>query len=123
MKSAVATLALLASLALPAFSSDKRLTFDPGAVASTVSHNFSDGGHDTWRVSATSGQTLTVQIASEDNNGVFQIYGPDQKALPGAAAGDDDTFWSAPLTAPGDYRIVVGSNGGICAYKLRVILK
>ena len=75
-------------------------------------------------VNAKAGQTLDVSISSNENNAVFQIYLPGEKAtLPGAGETDDATKWSGKVPADGEYVIVVGPTRGSATYKLSYSVK
>ena len=75
-------------------------------------------------VSAKGGQTLDVNITSDENNAVFQIYLPGEKnTLTGAGETDDAMKWSGKVPFDGDYVIVVGPTRGNATYKLAYSLK
>lgn len=75
-------------------------------------------------VSAKAGQTLSVDVTSDEDNAVFQIYLPGEKStLPGAGETDDATKFSGPVPTDGEYIIVVGPTRGNAKYKLRYSVK
>src|SRR5206468_11523049 len=77
--------------------------------STTVSGSVIRGERARHVVAAKSGQTLTVNITSDENNAVFQIYSPGEKeTLPKAGETDDAMNWSGRLPADGNYVIVVG---------------
>jgi len=75
-------------------------------------------------LNAKAGQTLDVKVTSDENNAVFQIYLPGEKAtLPGAGETDDAMKWSGKVPNDGEYTIVVGPTRGSATYKLTYSLK
>jgi hypothetical protein len=75
-------------------------------------------------VKAKAGQTLEVNITSDENNAVFQIYSPGEKeTLRGAGEMDDAMKWSGKLPADGEYVIVIGPTRGNATYKLTYSVK
>ena len=66
---------------------------------------------------------MSVEIASEENNAVFQIERPDGKYLNKAGDGDDAMKWNGPMPANGDYKIIVGGTRGNASYKLTISIK
>jgi len=75
-------------------------------------------------VNAKAGQTLDVNVTSDENNAVFQIYLPGEKGtLPGAGEMDDATKFSGKVPADGEYVIVVGPTRGNATYKLSYSVK
>lgn len=90
----------------------------------TVSGSVIRGERARYTVNAKAGQTLTVNITSDENNAVFQIYFPGEKeTLPGAGEMDDATKWSGKIPADNEYVIVVGPTRGNATYKLTCSLK
>ncbi|MFY9622354.1 MAG: hypothetical protein WAM70_19100 [Pyrinomonadaceae bacterium] len=75
-------------------------------------------------VDAKAGQTLVVNITSDENNAVFQVYLPGEKGtLPGAGEMDDATKFSGEIPTEGKYLIAVGSTRGNATYKLDYSVK
>ena len=76
------------------------------------------------KVTVKAGQTLDVNITSDEDNAVFQIYLPGEKAtLPGAGAMDDAKKFSGKAPTDGEYVIVVGPTRGNATYKLSYSVK
>ena len=76
------------------------------------------------KVAAKAGQTLEVNITSDEDNAVFQIYLPGEKGtLPGAGETDDATKFSGTVPTDGDYVVVVGPTRGNTKYKLTYSVK
>lgn len=75
-------------------------------------------------LNARAGQTLEVNVTSEEDNAVFQIYLPGEKGtLPGAGEMDDAKKFSGKVPADGEYVIVVGPTRGNATYKLNYSVK
>ena len=75
-------------------------------------------------VNARSGQTLEVNVTSDEDNAVFQIYLPGEKGtLPGAGEMDDAKKFSGKVPTDGEYVIVVGPTRGNTTYKLSYSVK
>ncbi len=98
----------------------KRISFDAGESSATVSDSVIRGERSIYVVGAKSGQTMSVEITSLEDNAVFQIQTPSGKFLADAADGDDATTWDGTLPASGDYKIIVGGTRGNASFKLTV---
>ena len=69
-------------------------------------------------------QTLDVNITSDEDNAVFQIYLPGEKGtLPGAGEMDDAKHFSGKVPTAGDYTFVVSPTRGNTKYKLTYSVK
>ncbi len=76
------------------------------------------------KVNAKAGQTLEVNVTSDEDNAVFQIYLPGEKdTLPGAGEMDDAKQFSGKVPTDGEYVIVVGPTRGNATYKLSYSVK
>jgi hypothetical protein len=90
----------------------------------TVSGSVIRGERARHTVNAKAGQTLEVNVTSEEDNAVFQIYLPGEKGtLPGAGEMDDATKFSGEVPTDGEYVIVVGPTRGNATYKLSYSVK
>ena len=90
----------------------------------TVSGSVIRGERARHTVNAKAGQTLEVNVTSEEDNAVFQIYLPAEKAtLPGAGGMDDAKKFSGKVPTDGEYVIVVGPTRGNATYKLSYSVK
>jgi len=101
----------------------KRISFDAGETSDTVSGSVLRGERAIYIVGAKSGQTMTVDIDSEEDNAVFQIKTPGGKFLDNAADGDDATAWDGTLPATGDYKIIVGGTRGNASFHMTVSIE
>lgn len=85
----------------------------------TVSGSVIRGERARHTVNGKAGQTLEVNVTSDEDNAVFQIYLPGEKGtLPGAGEMDDAKKFSGKVPTDGEYVIVVGPTRGNTTYKL-----
>jgi hypothetical protein len=96
----------------------EKIRFQRGATGATINSSVVRGDRDTFLVSATRRQTMTVSITSLERNAVFEIQGPNGNVIKQEA-----TSWSGVLPSTGDYRIIVGGTRGNASYKLRVSVR
>lgn len=90
----------------------------------TVSGSVIRGERARHTVKAKAGQTLDVNVTSDENNAVFQIYLPGEKGtLPAAGEMDDATKFLGKAPIDGEYVIVVGPTRGNATYKLSYSVK
>jgi hypothetical protein len=90
----------------------------------TVSGSVIRGERARHTVNARAGQTLNVDMTSDEDNAVFQIYLPGEKGtLPGAGEMDDAKKFSGKVPTDGEYVIVVGPTRGNATYKLSYSVK
>jgi hypothetical protein len=90
----------------------------------TVSGSVIRGERARHTVNAKAGQTLDVNVTSDENNAVFQVYLPGEKGtLPGAGEMDDAKKFSGKVPTDGEYVIVVGPTRGNATYKLSYSVK
>ena len=101
-------------------SGTKRISFDAGESSATVSGGVIRGERSVYVIGAKSGQLMSVEITSLEDNAVFQIKTPGGKFLSYAGDGDDATDWNGQLPESGDYKIIVGGTRGNASYKLTV---
>ena len=111
------------------------LSFKPGASSAVVSGSVVSPDRSIYAIGARAQQVLSVDIASKEDNAVFQIYQPPAKperrdygieivgeALKGAADGEDAKHWSGKLPVSGQYLVVVGPTRGNADYRLTVAI-
>lgn len=99
---------------------DEALHFTEDAPSVEVNGAVISGQRDRFTFEAKKGDTLSVEITSEENNAVFTILGPDEKALPGTEEGADIARWSEKLPEDGLYTILVGPTRANATYALKV---
>ncbi|WP_372622543.1 hypothetical protein [Falsiroseomonas sp.] len=130
MRRAAILLAALA-IAAPALAQTP-IRFARGASSAVVEGSVLRGERATYSIAARAGQTMTLRIASPEENAVFQLYAPGArmapegvagKPLPGAAEGEDARSWQGRLPANGTYLIVIGPTRGNAAYRLEVAVR
>jgi hypothetical protein len=102
----------------------KKIQFARGSSSATVKGGVVRGDRDRYYLGAKKGQTMSVNITSEEDNAVFQVYLPgEENALPGAGDGDDAKDWSGELPRDAEYVIVVGGTRGNATYALKVSIE
>lgn len=101
----------------------RRLQFAPGKYSTTLQDAVVRGTRDIYLVGANQGQTMTIKIASLENNASFAVTTPSNKAGQRRTLTPDAVNWTATLPASGDYQIIVGSSRGNASYKLQVTIK
>lgn len=101
----------------------RRIRFASGAVSATVEDAVVRGTRDTYLVGASKGQTMTVKIASLENNAVFELKAPPNKAGQRRTLKPEAISWTGTLPQTGDYQIIVGGTRGNASYKLQVTIK
>jgi hypothetical protein len=116
MKRATVYLAMLAFVCLSLVACSRE--------SKTASGSVIRGERARHTVAAKAGQTLDVNITSDENNAVFQIYLPGEKdTLPGAGEMDDAKKYSGKVPTDGEYVIIVGPTRGNATYKLSYSVK
>jgi len=101
----------------------RRIQFEPGAYSATLEDAVVRGTRDIFLVGANQGQTMTVRIASIENNASFAILSPPNKAGQRRTLTPDAVKWSGVLPNSGDYQVIIGSSRGNASYKLHVQIK
>lgn len=90
----------------------KPIRFAKGKSSGTVTGKTS--GIDEYSLGAREGQTMTVHLASKDNNAAFEIMLDDYTVT------CRTTEWTGELPASGQYRLFVLSTKGTASYTLEV---
>ncbi|MBF2026786.1 MAG: hypothetical protein IGS48_08470 [Oscillatoriales cyanobacterium C42_A2020_001] len=101
----------------------RRIRFAPGAISATIEDAVVRGTRDTYLVGASKGQTMTVAIASLENNAVFELKAPPNKAGQRRTLKPEAISWTGVLPQSGDYQVIVGGTRGNASYKLQVTIK
>lgn len=102
-------------------STPRRITFQPGATTATMQGSTATSGMDRFVLRVLSGQTMTVNITSAQNNVILIIYGADGNVLISDHAGA--TTWTGVIPTTQDYFIdtrSVGSN--VVPFTLKVTI-
>lgn len=66
---------------------------------------------------------MVVKIASLENNAVFDVTTPANKAGQRRSLKRETVSWSGTLPQTGDYQIVVGTTRGNASYRLQVTIR
>ena len=93
----------------------RRVTFNPGESAATVSNAVIRGERDVYLLGASGGQQMDLSITSLENNAVFDVVSPSGYIL--AREAMDETVF---LSHTGDYQVIVGGTRGNATYELTV---
>jgi len=98
----------------------QNVVFPKGETGTVLSGTVLRGDRDTYILYAKKGQSMTVEIASTEDNAVFTIYTPSGGTLPNAGESDDATNWDSTLPSNGKYKIEVGGTKGNAEYSLTI---
>lgn len=103
------------TIRIPTTSSGKTMVvkFRKGETSATYENAVVRGDRDTYILGASSGQQISGNISSLEDNAVFDITAPNVRTLVNATRN-----WSGQLPADGKYRIVVGGTRGNATYKV-----
>ncbi len=96
----------------------EQVNFAAGSSSATLKGVVIRGDRKIYQLNAGKNQTMTVNLGSLENNGVFDLIGPDGKTLKQEA-----TSAKQVLPASGDYQLVVGGTRGNVSYDLTVSIK
>ena len=95
-----------------------RIRFAAGGTAATVPGNIGPGEVRQYVLGASAGQTMTVSVASPNNDVVLAVWGADGAVLLSDHAGA--TEWQGSLPATQDYFIGLSGAAGQTLYRLSV---
>ena len=124
MRRTTAYFILLALVCVFAIGCTRQVRTSSGRFDGVQSGSVIRGERARHTVNAKAGQTLNVDITSDEDNAVFQVYLPGEKgALPGAGEMDDAKKFSGKVPTDGEYIIVVGPTRGNATYKLSYSVK
>ncbi len=105
----------------------QRLNVVPGNGYVQTNGNLAKNQLAIYTVSGLHGQTLEVNLASANNNAVFEIYVGQARdggtTLVGAGSNDNAQYYYNQLPTSGDFQIVVGSLTSDISYQLDVALE
>ncbi|MEY3219369.1 MAG: hypothetical protein RIT27_726 [Pseudomonadota bacterium] len=113
-------LSLLLSHVVIAEGFKHNVVFPKGETSTILRGSVIRGDLDTYILYAKANQTMTVELASLQDNAAFTIYAPNGSTLPNAGEGDDATQWNGELPLKGKYKIVVGGTRGNAEYALTI---
>jgi hypothetical protein len=92
--------------------------FAAGSSSATLKGVVIRGDRKIYQLNAGKNQTMTVNLGSLENNGVFDLIAPD-----GTTLTQETTSAKQVLPATGDYQVVVGGTRGNVSYDLTVSIK
>ncbi|AFY52784.1 hypothetical protein Riv7116_0176 [Rivularia sp. PCC 7116] len=95
-----------------------RIKFDIGTSSKTVKDSVVRGTRDIYLLGANTGQQMNLNIASLEDNAVFDVISPNGQILQ-----QETKNWSGKLPQNGDYQIVVGGTRGNATYELATEIK
>ncbi len=101
----------------------RRIRFAPGAISATIEDAVIRGTRDIYLVGASKGQTMIIKITSLENNAVFELKAPPNKAGQRRILDPETINWTGVLPQSGDYQVIVGGTRGNANYKLQVTIK
>lgn len=111
------------------------IRFARGAISATIQGGVVRGDRDIYPITASAGQTMTIDITSAEDNAVFQVFPPGTHysqdeydvwtfhGRPLRGAGGDTRRWSGRLASGGRYLIVVGGTRGNASYRMHVQIR
>jgi hypothetical protein len=101
----------------------RRIQFAPGKSSATLEDAVIRGTRDIYLLGASKGQSMTVKIASVENNASFAITTPANPSGLRRTLTPDAVTWNDVLPTSGDYQLIVGSSRGNASYKLQVTIR
>ena len=93
----------------------KRVQFAAGRTSTLIERGIVRGERDVLLLGAQSGQTMTLDISSEEDNTVFEVVSPN-----GSILFTESTYEQLTLPEKGDYQVIVGATRGNASYKLYI---
>jgi hypothetical protein len=100
-----------------------KIRFDQGASSKDISGAVIRGERSLYSIDARSGQRLSLNISSVEDNAVFEVYQPGARVVGGKPLAADTNSWSDMLPVTGTYLVVVGPTRGNATYTLRVTIR
>jgi hypothetical protein len=106
-----------------------RIEFKPGEKTTTVEGTVTqpsgegdmrDPGTERYTLSVQGGQTVTMEIGSNNGHAVFSLSTPDYEIVDGASG---VKRWSGKLKLSGDYYVTVFTRKDTARFKLKVTLQ
>ena len=106
-----------------------RIEFKPGEKSTVLEETVTkprgegdmhDPGSERYSLRVRAGQTILMDISSDNNEAVFSLSTPDYEIVKGAGG---VKRWSSKLEIAGDYIITVFTRKAASRFKLRVTLR
>ena len=101
----------------------RRVRFAPSASSATIKDSVVSGTRDRYLLGARKGQTMSIRIVSLEDNAVFDVVAPVNRAGQQRTLKQEAFTWSSTLPETGDYQIVVGSTRGNASYRMQVTIR
>ena len=106
----------------------QEIKFKPGEFSTAIEGTVLRGDSDKYTLTAKAGQIVSVSIAAEEDNAVFQLYRKTSRgweSLKGAGENDDATDWEDKLLGKGieHLKIIVSGKRGNASYTLAVAIE
>lgn len=95
-----------------------RIQFEPGTTGAVLENSVVRGDRDLYLLQADGGQSMTLNIASLEDNAVFDVVSPT-----GFIMAREVTTTDLLLSERGDYRVIVGGTRGNATYSLNVTIE
>lgn len=99
-------------------SNQKVIKFDKGKTSKSYSDAVLRGESTTYILGALSGQNMTIDLSSLEDNAVFRIKTPSGKNLGEGTDEEGVTKYNGTLPESGKYKIIVTSTRGNATYKV-----
>lgn len=96
----------------------QRVQFEPGTTGTVLENSVVRGDRDLYLLQADGGQSMTLNIASLEDNAVFDVVSPT-----GFIMAREVTETDLLLSERGDYRVIVGGTRGNTTYSLNVTIE
>ena len=97
---------------------EKPVQFDDGAFGTTLAGAVIRGDRDLYVLQAKADQELILNIASWEDNAVFDVLAPDETLIV-----DEARDAAVPLPETGSYKVVVGGTRGNATYTLNILIR
>jgi len=95
----------------------QRVEFAPGTRQTRLENSVVRGDRDVYTLGAQGGQSMTLDIASLEDNAVFDVISPSGTVLAREAMSE-----SLVLPQTGDYTVIVGGTRGNATYTLDIAI-
>jgi hypothetical protein len=96
----------------------QRVQFAPGTTGTVLENSVVRGDRDLYLLQAEGGQAMALNIASLEDNAVFDVVSPTGFVMAREVT-ETDLF----LSERGDYRVIVGGTRGNATYSLNVSIE
>lgn len=101
----------------------QRVRFKAGESSTTIKDSVLNGTRDIYLLGAQKGQKMVLKIASLEDNAVFDVAAPPNKAGQRRMLRQKAVAWTGNLPESGEYQVIVGPTRGNASYRLQVSIK